>query len=130
MMYIIQNLSKTKKAIKLALMDSNIVVGIGNIYASEILFASKINPNAISNKLTLTECMTLVTNIKHILNTAITDGGSTLRDYKQPNGSSGHAQNAHKVYNKTGQPCEICKTIISETKHGGRSTFWCKTCQA
>ena len=110
-------------------MDSTIVAGIGNIYASEILFKSKIHPSTPSSSITLLQCTNLVKNIKNILNIAIKNGGSTLRDYRQPDGSSGHAQDMHEVYNRTNLPCLVCNTPISEAKYAGRSTFWCNKCQ-
>lgn len=124
-----KSLQKIKKPIKVALMDGPSVAGVGNIYASEVLFDSKISPNKPSNKITLDESNIIVKNIKNILQNAIDAGGSTLRDYRKPDGSKGNAQNTHKVYNRTGQPCVSCGTAIAEKVQSGRTTFWCTTCQ-
>lgn len=118
-----------KQPIKKALLEGAAVAGIGNIYASEILFESKIHPERPSNKLTLDECKTICMHTKSILANAIAAGGSTLRDYRKPDGSKGTAQNIHKVYDRTGKPCVVCGDPIVEGAHGGRSTFWCNTCQ-
>lgn len=124
-----KNLNKLKKAVKVALMDGHAVAGLGNIYAAEVLFESKISPNKACNKLTLDECNTMTTHIKNILRLAINAGGSTLRDYRKPDGSKGDAQLIHKVYNRTSLPCMVCGTEIREQTQGGRTTFWCPTCQ-
>lgn len=118
-----------KKPIKTALLEGTSVAGVGNIYASEILFESKIHPDRPCNKLSLAECETICAHTKEILKKAILAGGSTLRDYRKPDGSKGDAQSAHKVYARTGLPCVICNQPIVEGAHAGRSTFWCNTCQ-
>ncbi len=134
--YLFAQLQKRKKiAIKIALLDQKIVAGIGNIYASEILYESTISPLRESGKVTAKECIALVDNTRKVLQKAIAAGGSTLRDYKKPDGSLGYFQNMHCVYNKTGQKCPNCICDIDKTGgikkivQGGRSTFYCERLQ-
>ncbi len=123
-------LKNKKTAIKIALLDQRIINGIGNIYASEALFEAKILPMRESLSLSLAECKNLIAAIRDILQKAIAAGGSTLRDYKKPDGSLGYFQNQHCVYNKTGMPCPDCTCGlknggIQKIVLGGRSTFFC-----
>ncbi len=125
--YLYNHLQKKKIPIKAALLDQSIIVGIGNIYASEVLFATAISPLRPADKITRQECQDLITATQEVLTKAIKAGGSTLRDYEKPDGSLGYFQNQHKVYGKEGQKCPgctctggICKIVIA-----GRSTFYC-----
>lgn len=133
--YLFEKLQKKKVPIKLALLDQNIICGIGNIYASEILFLAEIAPTRAADKITLKEAGRLVENTRKVLEQAIAAGGSTIHDYKRPDGSLGYFQNKHCVYNKTGQRCPDCicnpdKTGgIQKMVQGGRSTFYCATKQ-
>ena len=134
--YLFEKLEKRKKTpIKIALLDQEIVAGIGNIYASEILYESRILPSRLAKDVSKKECMVLVENIRKVLEKAIKAGGSTLKDYKKPDGSLGYFQNMHCVYNKTGQKCPCCtcdaeKTGgIKKSVMGGRSTFYCESLQ-
>ena len=133
--YLLNKLKNKKTPIKVALLDQSIINGIGNIYASEALYLAKILPNRESEKLNIDECESLITAIRFVLDKAIKAGGSTLRDYIKPDGSTGYFQNEHCVYNKTGQRCPNCICNIKQTKGiqktilGGRSTFYCKTLQ-
>lgn len=126
---------KVKTPIKIALLDQTIISGIGNIYASEILYESRILPTRICSDISLEDCTLLVKNTRRVLSKAIDAGGSTLKDYKKPDGSLGYFQNMHCVYNKTGQKCPDCicdvKTTggIQKSVMGGRSTFYCKDLQ-
>ena len=110
-------------------MEQKNLVGVGNIYASEALFLSKIHPEQTSCKLTLKKCNLLVENIKIILKQAIAKGGSTIKDYRLVNGESGYFQNEFKVYGKENNPCKICTTPIKKIVQAGRSTFYCAKCQ-
>ncbi len=124
-----------KTPIKISLLDQTIIAGIGNIYASEILYESRISPIRESGKISLEECDLLIKNTRKVLQKAIKAGGSTLRDYKKPDGSMGYFQQQHCVYNKTGLACPDCKCDIIKTKgirrivQGGRSTFYCESLQ-
>ena len=115
--------------IKSFLMNSNIVVGIGNIYASEALFLSKIKPQKISKKLTKHDCLILVDSIKDILKRAIKKGGSSISDYINVDGKTGYFQYDFKVYGRASQPCHTCQSDILQIKINQRSSFYCKNCQ-
>lgn len=129
--YLYNHLQKRKKEIKPVLLDQKVVAGIGNIYASEILFAAKISPTRAANKISKRECYKIIEKIRSVLKLAIDNGGSTLHDYQRPDGSLGYFQNLHCVYNKTGQRCPMC--ICQKNPNGGirkivqdgRSTFFC-----
>ena len=116
-------------AIKLAIMDSHLVVGVGNIYANEALFRAGIRPQTAANKLSLPRCNKLAQNIKEVLLEAIRQGGSTLRDFVHSDGSSGYFQQNYFVYGRTGESCLICGTAIKHLRQGQRSTFYCPVCQ-
>ena len=127
--YLLERLQNKKSAIKKLIMDNQIVVGVGNIYACESLFLSKISPVRSGVSITNTEAELLVKSIKQILNNAIELGGSTLRDYQTADGSLGYFQNIHKVYAKANKPCSECGTIILEQRLGQRNSFYCPKCQ-
>lgn len=133
--YLFEKLKNKKMPIKLALLDQTLINGIGNIYASEALFEAGILPTRTSSDLSLSECEVLVQAVRQTLNKAIKAGGSTLKDYRKPDGSMGYFQNMHCVYNKTGQKCPQCTCDINQTGGiqkivmGGRSTFYCPTKQ-
>ena len=134
--YLYQNLQKKKKTpIKIALLDQTIISGIGNIYASEILYESKILPTRLCETISKKDCKIIIENTQKVLQKAIDAGGSTLRDYKKPDGSLGYFQNMHCVYNKKGQKCPHCICDINKTggiksvNLAGRSTFYCESLQ-
>jgi len=116
-------------AIKLAIMDSHLVVGVGNIYANEALFRAGIRPQTAAKKLSAPRCRKLVQDIKEVLLDAVRQGGSTLRDFVHSDGSSGYFQQNYFVYGRTGEPCRICGTAIRHLRQGQRSTFYCPVCQ-
>ncbi|MGJ8633509.1 MAG: bifunctional DNA-formamidopyrimidine glycosylase/DNA-(apurinic or apyrimidinic site) lyase [Luteolibacter sp.] len=116
-------------AIKTAIMDAKTVVGVGNIYASESLFRSKIHPKLPASKLTRPKATRLVASIKEVLTESITQGGTTLRDFLNSDGEPGYFKQRLFVYDQKGQPCHNCDTPISHCVLGQRSTFWCPTCQ-
>lgn len=134
-LFLFNKLKNKKIPIKVALLDQKIINGIGNIYASEALFDARINPIRMSDKLKLKECEKLVDSIRKILQKAIAAGGSSIHDYKKPDGSLGYFQNMHCVYNKTGQKCPECTCNIAQTGgikkivQAGRSTFYCSVKQ-
>ncbi|MCF6776080.1 bifunctional DNA-formamidopyrimidine glycosylase/DNA-(apurinic or apyrimidinic site) lyase [Thiotrichales bacterium 19X7-9] len=127
--YLQLKLQKMKKAIKLAIMDSQIVCGVGNIYASEALFKANIHPQLPANQLTLEQCKRLVDSIKQILTSAIKQGGTTLKDFKNSNGKPGYFAQQLSVYAQDKKPCPNCKSIIEKITLGQRSTFYCSNCQ-
>jgi formamidopyrimidine-DNA glycosylase len=116
-------------AIKLALMDAKLIVGVGNIYASESLFRAGIDPRKPAGKLSRENCEKLASAIKHTLRAAIRAGGSTLRDFAGADGAAGYFQQRHWVYDRAGQKCRRCGTHIRQLLQGQRSTYYCPTCQ-
>ncbi len=124
----LQSALKTRSAdIKLAIMDQKVVVGVGNIYASEALFRSGINPNIPANKVSIPKLELLVKSIRDVLKEAIKSGGSTLRDYVRSTGDSGYFQHSFKVYGRDGKPCAACKTArapSAKRPSGRRRASW------
>jgi formamidopyrimidine-DNA glycosylase len=116
-------------AIKLVIMDSHVVVGIGNIYASEALFRAGISPRIAARRLTHARCDALADAIQHTLGEAITAGGSSIRDYVGSDGMAGNFQSHFAVYDREGQPCKRCSAPIKRLQQGQRSTFYCTECQ-
>lgn len=116
-------------AIKQMLLAGDVVVGVGNIYACESLFLSKIHPLTPVNKLTLARYKKLALVIQQVLTQAIHKGGSSLRDFVNVNGQSGYFQQDYFVYGRDNLPCKKCGTLIQQIKQGQRSTFYCLQCQ-
>jgi formamidopyrimidine-DNA glycosylase len=116
-------------AIKLALMDSHVVVGVGNIYANEALFRAGIRPATRSKRVSLARSRRLVEAVRETLSEAIAKGGSTLRDYVDTSGEAGRFQLQTYVYGRTGEPCRVCGTPIRTVRLGGRATSYCPLCQ-
>ena len=129
--YLKNKFKNKKKNIKNCLLDQTLVSGIGNIYASEILFYSKINPLKLVNKINNNEIKKLIKYSKLVLNLAIKFGGSSIRDFKNIKGSSGLFQNKFKVYERENQKCirKNCKGEIIKIFISNRSSFFCKFCQ-
>jgi formamidopyrimidine-DNA glycosylase len=117
------------KNIKNTLMDASLIVGIGNIYASEALFRSGIHPERTASSLTDKDIKKLHEQIIITLEDAIRAGGSTLKDFSKANGESGYFQYQFKAYGREGLPCFTCKTLIQRIVQGGRSSFFCSKCQ-
>lgn len=124
-----KSLRNKEVAIKIALMDQKIVVGVGNIYASEALFASSIKPTLPAKKLSQERAIRLVAEIKKILTQSIQRGGSSISDFAQASGESGYFQNSFQVYDRAGLLCSSCNSKIRSQVLGGRNTFWCSGCQ-
>lgn len=116
-------------ALKVALMDQKIVVGVGNIYASEALFAAGIKPTLVSQRLSKERAEVLVDEIKKILSRAIEQGGSSISDFAQATGESGYFQTTFRVYGREGEACVTCGQQVRAKVLGGRNTFWCSRCQ-
>lgn len=127
--YLQQTLKNQSRIIKSAIMDSRIVVGIGNIYANESLFQASIAPTRAANSLTTAEYQRLITSIRDILQRAITTGGSTLRDFVNTDGQRGYFQQQYAVYQRQGLPCPRCRQPIIKIKQEQRSSFYCSHCQ-
>ncbi len=120
---------KRSAAVKLVIMDSHVVVGVGNIYASEALFRAGISPRIAARHLTRARCEVLAAVIRETLSEAITAGGSSIRDYVGSDGMAGNFQSNFAVYGRDGEPCRTCGTTIKCVVQGQRSTFYCPTCQ-
>ena len=116
-------------AVKLFLMDNAVVVGVGNIYASETLFAAGIDPRRAAGAVSLARYTRLAMEVKRILAWAIERGGTTLRDFVSPDGTPGYFFRELYVYGRAGEPCRVCGTAIRQIVLGQRSTFWCPRCQ-
>lgn len=117
--------------IKTVLLDQKLVVGIGNIYASEALFAAGISPARKACEVTPKEAAKLLGCLRQVLEAAIKSGGSSLRDHVRPDGELGYFQHHFQVYDKEGQPCPRCqgKSRIQRVTQAGRSSFYCQRCQ-
>jgi formamidopyrimidine-DNA glycosylase len=120
---------KRSVAIKHLIMNSHIVVGVGNIYASEALFRARISPRRAARRITREESKALVRAIKEVLSQAIEIGGTTLRDYVNAEGTPGYFSQQLFVYERSKQSCRICKSPIKQFTQGQRSTYWCAVCQ-
>jgi formamidopyrimidine-DNA glycosylase len=118
-----------KAAIKQVLLAGDIVVGVGNIYASESLFRAGINPKTPAHRIGLLRYEKLALAIREILAAAIEQGGSTLRDFFSVNGQSGYFQQNYFVYDRAGQHCRICGSAVRQIRQGQRSTYYCVNCQ-
>ena len=129
--YLINYFKKKDKNIKNFLLDQNFVSGIGNIYASEILYLSKINPSLSAKYLKKNQCINIVINSRKILKNAIKKGGSTIRDFKNTRGEQGNFQNEFRVYGRDKKNCKrlSCKGTINKIIQSNRSTFFCEICQ-
>lgn len=127
--YLYQQLRTRNAAIKTTIMDAHLVVGVGNIYASESLFRARIHPETPAKSLSLAQCELLVQEIKATLNAALEAGGSSLRDFFGADGNPGYFQQTYFVYGRTGEPCRICQQAIFTIRLGQRSTFYCQVCQ-
>ncbi|MDO5058819.1 MAG: bifunctional DNA-formamidopyrimidine glycosylase/DNA-(apurinic or apyrimidinic site) lyase [Neisseria sp.] len=127
--YLYAQLKKRKSPVKTVLMDNKVVVGVGNIYANESLFASGIAPQRRADKINKREAALLAEEIRAVLHRAIEKGGSTLRDFVDSEGNSGYFQQEYKVYGRNGEPCRACGTEIVKTVIGQRGTFYCPKCQ-
>lgn len=129
--YLKEKLKSKRINIKTALLDPKVVVGIGNIYASEALYYAGISPFRESNSLTKVERNKLIESIVMVLDRAIKAGGSSIRDYKKPDGEVGYFSLSHAVYGKEGQKCPNCNCDFEKTEGikksflGGRSSFYC-----
>jgi formamidopyrimidine-DNA glycosylase len=116
-------------AIKLVIMDSHVVAGVGNIYANEALFRAGIDPRTPAQRVSRARCDALAAAIKQTLELAITAGGSTLRDYVGSDGRAGYFQDQFLVYGRAGEPCTRCGTPIRELRQAQRATCYCPACQ-
>jgi formamidopyrimidine-DNA glycosylase len=124
-----ERLAARRTRLKALLLDQSFVRGIGNIYADEALFRARINPMAIAANLSRARAIRLHAAIIEVLSEAIASGGSSVRDYVDADGKTGRFQFAHRVYQKTGQPCVTCGSSIRRILVAQRSTHFCPRCQ-
>lgn len=129
--YLFSQLQRSSRAVKLALLDQNFFAGIGNIYANDALFLSKIHPTIPANKITQKLCQLIHQHLIDIMRQSVLAGGSTAKDnkYVRPDGSFGQNQFHFRVYQRAGEPCLACHTPIKSIRLGGRGTFFCPHCQ-
>ncbi len=127
--YLFRATRKRKVAIKQFIMNSAVVVGVGNIYASEALFRARIAPRRAAHRLTRAEALKLSNSIKSVLKAAIEIGGTTLRDYVNAEGAPGYFRQKLFVYERAKQACRVCKSPVKQFTQGQRSTYWCSVCQ-
>ncbi|MFS9139997.1 DNA-formamidopyrimidine glycosylase [Streptococcus infantis] len=122
-------LKRSKKPIKSHLLDQTLVAGLGNIYVDEVLWRAKVHPSRLSNSLTAQEARKVHDETIKVLGKAVEKGGSTIRTYTNAFGEDGTMQEFHQVYDKTGQSCSCCGTVIEKFQLGGRGTHFCPNCQ-
>jgi formamidopyrimidine-DNA glycosylase len=127
--YLFKKTRKRSVAIKQFIMNSQAVVGVGNIYASEALFRARVSPRRAARRLTRKEADALAQAIKDVLSEAIQIGGTTLRDYVNADGVPGYFRQKLFVYERKGAACRVCRSPIKQFAQGQRSTYWCSTCQ-
>lgn len=127
--YLYQRAAKRKKAIKSFIMDGNIVVGVGNIYASEALFSAGIHPAQSAGKVSLATYQQLVFTLQTVLKNAIKQGGTTLKDFVNAQGKPGYFSQSLQVYGRAGHRCYQCQTVIEQITLAQRASYFCPQCQ-
>lgn len=128
--YLYQKSRSRKVAVKPFLMDAQVVVGVGNIYASEALFRAGISPKKSAGQVSRSAYGRLVHSVVEILNEAIAAGGTTIRDFADTEGKPGYFKQDLRVYGRQGQPCTACDGVIKQIRLGQRSTYYCPNCQS
>jgi len=122
-------LRRRKAPIKQVLLAGDVVVGVGNIYASEALFLAGIRPTVSASRISRPRAAKLHAAVREVLARAVSKGGSTLRDFSNAHGESGYFQLEAMVYDRAGQPCRACGTLVKAIRQGQRSTYYCPHCQ-
>ncbi len=120
---------KKQQAVKNFVMDNHVVVGVGNIYASESLFLAGIDPRRAAGNISLGRYQSLADHIKGVLSRAIEQGGTTLKDFLGADGKPGYFKQSLYVYGRKGEPCVVCEAPIQSSTIGQRNSFYCKRCQ-
>ena len=128
--YFYNKIKKSSSTLKALLLNNKIISGIGNIYASEILFLSKLSPKKKGNKVTKIQCDEIIKFSKIVLNRAIKFGGTTLNDYHNAENKPGYFKIKLFVYDREGEDCKECKSKIFQIRQNNRSTYFCKNCQS
>ncbi len=127
--YLMQRAARRKKPVKSFIMDSHVIAGIGNIYANETLFHSRIHPERPASSLSAKEWKRLLTIMRKTLKHAIRCGGSTISDFVNASGEGGYFQMNFLIYGKAGEACSRCGQVVSKKTIGGRASFFCRKCQ-
>jgi len=129
--YFYAQLRRSSRPVKSVLLDQSFFAGVGNIYANDSLFLSKIHPPSPANSISRPQATALLNNLISIMTRSVKAGGSTAKDnkYLRPDGTSGQNQFNFQVYQRSGEPCLVCKTPIVRLNLGGRGTFFCPHCQ-
>lgn len=127
--YLFQQCQRRRGPVKVVVMDNAVVTGIGNIYATEALFAVGVRPNRPANEMTRRECVAFVKAVKQILAAAIEAGGSTIADFRNVDGSEGRFAQQLQIYGRDGAPCIKCGETVESVKLGGRTSAYCPKCQ-
>jgi formamidopyrimidine-DNA glycosylase len=127
--HLAERLEKRRAPIKAALLDQRTLAGVGNIYADEALWRAKVHPLTPASELTPDEVKAVHKGVRESLRAGVRRQGSTLRDYRLPDGSRGRAQERFEVYGRAGEPCRRCGTPIDKIRAAGRGTWYCPTCQ-
>ena len=127
--HLAEKLARRRAPVKAAILDQRTVAGVGNIYADEALWRARIHPLTPAEALDPSEVKALHRGVRQALQLGIRRQGSTLRDYRQPDGAPGSAQDEFRVYGRGGEPCERCGTPIDKIRVGGRGTWFCPSCQ-
>lgn len=129
--HLVEAFSGKKQNIKVSLLDQRIVSGLGNIYVCEALYRARISPLVAAGSVSKARLERLATEVRNVLNDAIAAGGSTLRDFANAEGGQGYFQHRFDVYGREGEPCrgEKCTGVVARIVQGGRSTFYCPSCQ-
>ena len=127
--YLFERSRGKTRSIKNMLMDQQIVTGVGNIYATEALFAAKIHPARPAGELSLADYQRLCTQVKQILEQAVAQGGTTLRDFAKADGKPGYFQQQLRVYGRNGLPCVHCQQTLEMIKLNNRASVYCRVCQ-
>ena len=127
--YLARRARRRRVTIKQFLMDQRVVVGVGNIYASEALFRAGVHPKRAAGRVSGARLAALVEAVRAVLGDAIRAGGTTLRDYVGADGEPGYFRQRLYVYERTGQPCRRCRTPVRHLVQGQRSTYYCPRCQ-
>ncbi len=122
-------LRRRRTAVKQVLLAGDLVVGVGNIYASEALFMAGIRPTLAASRISALRATRLHSAVREVLTRALAKGGSTLRDFADVDGRSGYFQLEAAVYGRAGEPCRVCGSLIRQLRQGQRSTFFCPICQ-
>jgi len=125
----VAGLQSSRAPIKQVLLAGRLVVGVGNIYASEALFLAGIRPTTAASRIGARRALRLHGAIRQVLARAVEQGGSTLRDFSSADGSTGHFQHEAHVYGRAGEPCHTCATPVRMVRQGQRSSYFCPRCQ-